>query len=90
MKATVDISLYPLSDAYKDLIVSFVLSLREREGIDVQTDRMSTQIIGDYDVVMLVLQEEMKAVLEKTRAVFIIKLARGERSGPPPSLKDRE
>jgi len=80
MKATIDISLYPLNDTYKDIIVAFVLSLRKREGISVETDSMSTQIVGDYDVLMSVLQEEMKAILEQTAAVFIIKLARGERT----------
>jgi len=80
LKATIDISLYPLNDTYKDIIVSFVLSLRRREGISVVTDSMSTQIVGEYDVVMEILQEEMKAVLERTKAVFIIKLAKGERT----------
>ncbi|MCP4122958.1 MAG: hypothetical protein GY751_14500 [Bacteroidetes bacterium] len=80
MKATVDISLYPLNDTYRDIIVGFVLSLRKRTGISVETDSMSTQIVGDYDELMKILQEEMKAILEQTAAVFIIKLARGERT----------
>jgi len=80
MKATVDISLYPLADSYKETIIAFVHALREREGIAVETDGMRTQVIGEYDVVMDLLMSEMRAVLEANKAVFIIKLARGART----------
>lgn len=80
MKATVDISLYPLADTYKETIIEFVQALRKRDGIDVETDGMRTQVIGDYDLVLDLLRTEMKAVLEANKAVFIIKLAKGERT----------
>ena len=80
MLATIDISLYPLNDAYKSIIIDFVKSLRTHEKLRVETDGMRTQIIGEYDTLMYILQGEMKEVLNVTKAVFIIKLARGERS----------
>ncbi len=81
MKATIDISLYPLNNDFRNYIKSFVLNLREVHDIEVVTDGMSTKLIGDYDLLLHLLQKEMKNVLEETKAVFIIKLARGERRG---------
>ena len=80
MKATIDISLYPLQDDYKKTIVNFVLGLRAENDIEVETDGMRTQVIGEYDVLMKILSGKMKSVLEERKAVFIIKLAGGERS----------
>jgi uncharacterized protein YqgV (UPF0045/DUF77 family) len=80
VNATIDISLYPLADSYKQTIVAFVKDLRKRPGIRVETDGMRTQVIGDYDDLMTILGAEMKKVLEDNKAVFIIKLAKGERT----------
>ena len=80
MQATIDISLYPLQDGYKQTILTFVKTLRKHADLCVETDGMSTQIIGEYDVLLSLLQREMKQVLFDNKAVFIIKLAKGERS----------
>lgn len=80
MKTTIDISLYPLSDNYREIIVAFVLALREQDGLQVDTDGMRTQITGDYDRIMEVLRGEMKSILENGKAVFVLKLAAGERT----------
>lgn len=80
MKATVDISLYPLSDNYRQVIIDFVLSLRDKDGLHVDTDGMRTQVTGEYGQIMEVLRGEMKEVLENGKAVFVLKLAAGERS----------
>lgn len=77
---TVDSSLCPIDGAYKRIIVDFVFSLRRRQGIRVDTDRISTQILGDYGTVLPILKEEMKTVPETTKAAFILKLVSGKRS----------
>lgn len=79
MRATVDISLYPLSDTYRKTIIDFVLDLRKHPELEIDTDGVSTKIRGDYDVLMDILKHEMKEVLEETKAVFIIKLYKGDR-----------
>lgn len=80
MQATLDISLYPLQDNYKEVIVDFVKTLRDYQSLRVETDGMRTQIVGDYDELMTALSSEIKAILQDNKAVFILKLARGERT----------
>lgn len=80
MKATIDISLYPLHSTYKDEIIIFVQQLKKYAEIKVEVNGMSTQIYGDYDQLMALMQQEMKAVLHKTKAVFILKIASNERT----------
>lgn len=80
MKATIDISLYPLNSAYKDEIIIFVQQLKKYPGIKIEVNGMSTQIYGDYDQLMTLMQQEMKTVLLKTKAVFILKIAANERT----------
>ena len=79
MKATIEISLYPLSDDFRKYIKEFIINIRKTHEIETYTDGMSSKLIGDYDLLLKILQVEMKSVLEQTKAVFIIKLARGER-----------
>ena len=81
MQATIDISCYPLHANYRETIYAFIDSLKSREALRVETDGMRTQISGEYDLLMRILQTEMKEVLEENKAVFVIKLARGDRSG---------
>lgn len=80
MKATIDISLYPLHQAYKDEIISFVKQLKNYSNIRVDVNGMSTQIFGDYDTLMEMMQGEIKAVLMRTKAVFILKITSEERT----------
>jgi uncharacterized protein YqgV (UPF0045/DUF77 family) len=80
MKATIDISLYPLQSTYKDEIIIFVQQLKKYAEIKIEVNGMSTQIYGDYDQLMALMQQEMKAVLHKTKAVFILKIAANERT----------
>lgn len=80
MKATIDISLYPLHQEYKDVIISFVKQLKNHAHIRVDVNGMSTQIFGDYDVLMQIMQGEMKHVLSKTKAVFVLKITSEERT----------
>jgi len=64
MKTTIELSLYPLSDNYTEVIISFIKALRSYDDIEVHTTAMSTYLSGDYDRVMSVLQIELKKVYE--------------------------
>jgi uncharacterized protein YqgV (UPF0045/DUF77 family) len=89
MKASIDISLYPLTKDYPEIITDFILKLRERQGIKVETNGLSTQIFGDYDILMDILKHDIGQVLSLHKAVFVLKLAADEhtREKLPASLR---
>ncbi len=72
MKASVEISMYPLDTEYGTSILKFIQRLRQHEGLEVQTNTMSSQIFGDYDVVMAALTKEMKTSFEEDKAIVMV------------------
>lgn len=75
MRVAVDISLYPLAEEFLTPIKDVIRRLHEHESIDVETNAMSTQIRGEYDAVMNVLQSEMKRTFEQVpKAVFTLRI----------------
>ncbi|MCH9696115.1 MAG: thiamine-binding protein [Gammaproteobacteria bacterium] len=75
MQVAVDISLYPLDADFIPPIKSVIERLESQSGIEVEKNRMSTQIRGDYDIVMSVLSAEIKSTFETVpKAVFAIKI----------------
>ncbi|CAN5403947.1 hypothetical protein BH09BAC1_BH09BAC1_09210 [soil metagenome] len=80
MKATAEISLYPLSEDYKELIIDFILRLKKYEGLKVQVNGMSTQIFGEYDDVMAAITAESRNVFENGKAVLMMKLTGTDQS----------
>lgn len=75
MRIAVDISLYPLADEFLTPIKEVIARLNGHSALDVQTNPMSTQIRGEYDEVMSVLQQEIKTTFENVpKAVFAIRI----------------
>ena len=75
MRVAVDISLYPLDKDFVPPISDVIRRINSHSELEVETNAMSTQIRGDYDVVMRVLQAEMKTTFERVpKAVFAIKI----------------
>ncbi len=75
MNVSVELSMYPLRDAFLDDIKAFIDRLSRYEGIRVRTNSMSTRVFGDYDRVMEVLKEEISRASEKNKhVVFVMKL----------------
>ncbi len=72
MKASVEISMYPLDAEYGTSILKFIQRLRQHEGLEVQTNTMSSQIFGDYDLVMAALTKEMKTSFEEDKAIVMV------------------
>lgn len=64
MEISVDISLYPLQEDYKQPIYDFIKGLESNPRITVKKNQLSTQIYGDYDEVMALISSEMKTVFE--------------------------
>ena len=60
MEISAEISKYPLADDYIPYIKGFIDRLNNVEGLTVVGNTMSTQIFGDYDLVMDTLKTEIK------------------------------
>ena len=54
--------MYPLNADYKTPIIAFVKRLRTYADVKVETNGVSTQLYGEYDVVMEMIQKEFKTV----------------------------
>ncbi len=79
MKTTVELSNYPLNIDFKPIIKDFIKRLNKNPEFKVITSATNTQISGDYDAVMQLIQEEIKTSFEKFgKAVFVIKVLKGD------------
>ncbi len=75
MQVAVDISLYPLDENFIPPIKDIIDRLGQHEGIEVDRNRMSTQIRGDFDTIMSVLTNEIRTTFNDVpKAVFAIKI----------------
>lgn len=75
MKIAVDISLYPLDEDFIPPIKNFILRLNNYNSIEVITNNMSTQIIGEYEVIMSILNNEIRDTFEELpKAIFAVKI----------------
>ena len=75
MQVAVDISLYPLDEDFIPPIKNVIARLANHDGVEVEYNRMSTQLRGEFDVVMPVLTEEIRPSFENVpKAVFAIKI----------------
>jgi len=74
MELSVEISKYPLADDYIPAIKSFIERLEKINGLSVVGNTMSTQVFGDYDLVMDTLKNEMRYSYEQFgKAIFVCK-----------------
>ena len=75
MKVAVDISLYPLDADFIPPIKNVIDRLNMHEELEVWTNPMSTQLIGEFDDVMNALKEELGTTFELLpKAVFVMKM----------------
>ena len=75
MQAAAEISLYPLADDYLTPIRDVIDRLNAVDGLSVTTNAMSTQVSGDFDVLMPALQREIRTSFERHgKCVFVMKV----------------
>ena len=75
MKVAVDISLYPLDEDFIPPIKNVIQRLAQHDDVEIEYNRMSTQLRGEYDVVMSVLTQEIRTTFaDVPKAVFTIKI----------------
>ncbi len=77
MKATFEISLYPLRNDYKDIVLDFLRDLNSFNGIHVETNGMSTQVFGELDEVFTILNALTRKYLEHHQAILVFKIGKG-------------
>ncbi len=78
MITTVEISMYPFANHFRDLIKDFIAKLNEYDEIQVTTGPTSTILLGDYDRVMSCLTEMMRWSHQKHgTSVFVTKILPG-------------
>jgi uncharacterized protein YqgV (UPF0045/DUF77 family) len=86
MKISVELTLTPLQDNYEPAIINFIKQLRS-SGLTIMENPLSTQVYGEYDAVMNILQKEMKTTLEAIeRGVLYIKIVKSDRSDYEPNF----
>ena len=84
MNISVELTLTPLQDNFEPPIINFIKNLRD-SGLKVLENPLSTQVYGDYDTVMNVLQVEMKTALESVdKGLLYIKIVKSDRSDYEP------
>ncbi len=80
MNLSVEISMYPLQNEYKDKIKGFLDTLNAKaEGIEIRTSNMSTRLFGDYTDVTNLLNEAMHHSMKTYgKIVFVCKYLEGD------------
>lgn len=74
MKVSIDISMYPLKPDYAPTIKKFISALKSYSDFQIHENKMSTQVFGEYDDVMNVVQKEIKLASEDPKVVFVLKV----------------
>ncbi|HEY1725607.1 MAG TPA: hypothetical protein VGF89_09300 [Steroidobacteraceae bacterium] len=75
MDIGVEISLYPLHQQFIPPIQDFIDRMNADGRLRIVTNSMSTQVFGDYEVVMPTLVRELRRTFEHNdKAVFVMKV----------------
>lgn len=84
MKISVELTLMPLQNDYRDHIVAFIKRLRN-SGLHIEENALSTHVFGEYDTVMSLLKEELKHSFDATQAIIAnLKIVKTDRSNYEP------
>ncbi|WP_158974615.1 hypothetical protein [Cellulophaga sp. L1A9] len=84
MNISVELTLSPLQDTFEPIIIQFIQKLRA-SGLTVLENPLSTQVYGEYDVVMSLLQNEIKEAFElMDNGVLFMKIVKSDRSDYEP------
>ena len=84
MKISVELTLTPLQDDFEPPVINFIKNLRA-SGLTVLENPLSTQVYGDYDAVMELLQKEMKIALSAIEnGIMLLKIVKTDRSDYEP------
>ena len=80
MNISVELTFSPLQDDFEKHIINFIKKLRNL-GLTVLENPLSTQVFGDYDDVMKVLNTEIKMAFElMDKGLLFMKIVKSDRS----------
>lgn len=79
MTSTIEISLYPLHKEYPSSVISFLQKIKAYPGFKIQSNGMSTIIIGDFERMWSELGHLMAIQLAAEDSIFVLKVAPGRR-----------
>lgn len=84
MNISVELTLSPLQDDFETPIIQFIKKLRT-SGLTVLENPLSTQVFGDYDKVMELLNSEIKESFKNLdHVVLTMKVVKSDRSDYEP------
>lgn len=84
MKISVELTLTPLQDDFEPAIIHFIKKLRA-SNIKVLENPLSTQVYGDYDEVMDILNSEIKEVFQLIdKGLLYMKIVKSDRQDYEP------
>lgn len=80
MDISVELTLTPIQNDYEPAVINFIKKMRE-SGLTVKENPLSTQVYGDYDEVMALLNKEIKNTFESIeRGLMYVKIVKSDLS----------
>ncbi|MDB4292043.1 thiamine-binding protein [Maribacter sp.] len=84
MQISVELTFSPLQDDFEEHIITFIKKLRA-SGITILENPLSTQVFGEYDTVMAVVNQEIKIAFElMDKGLLFMKIVKSDRSAYEP------
>jgi uncharacterized protein YqgV (UPF0045/DUF77 family) len=80
MHISVELTFSPLQNDFEEHIINFIKKLRA-SGLTILENPLSTQVYGEYDTVMEVLQSEIKIAFDlMDKGLLYMKVVKSDRS----------
>ena len=86
MKLSIELTLTPLKNDFTISIKSFIKQLRGL-GFDIKENPLSTQIYGDFDLIMNKIVPLIKKTFHEEKSIMLhLKMVKGDRSKYKPNF----
>lgn len=72
MKISIEISLYPLDKNYSQAIREFISRVSQYQQVEIRYQPMSTQITGEFDLCMELLNKELKQSFNQDKTIAAV------------------
>lgn len=83
MFVSVEITYYPLKEEFIPPILGFVNQLKTYPEMKVVSNGMSTQVFGEFSVIMRILTKEIERAFEIPNSVFVLKIINSDQQIHP-------
>ncbi len=77
MTISLEISLYPFAENYSEDVNLFLDNIYAHKDLTVETNSMSTIIVGEYQDIMTLINSEIFRFFKNNKAVFVLKISNG-------------